>query len=408
MRKGKVVLLGFGMQGKAVLYDLVNNSDVAQIVVADSRRDLEASIARYPARRVTAVQIDATDETALASLMARADIVIEALPGPFARPVGKLAAEVGVSLVSSMYYVDPALEEPSKAGRAAEETREIDSLARKKGITILSEFGLDPGIDLLLGARALAELDEVREFYSYGAGLPAPDASANPLKYKFAWSVMGVMRAYMRPATIITEGRALKIDARKKFEPQNCHMLKVDELGVDLESYPNGDSFHYARLFGISGSIREMARYSCRLPGHCAFWDVVVKSGFLDEGAVKVGSVAVSPIEFTAAMLGSQRQFQYGDNDRDFTLIRIDVRGIAAGEKRRIVYQLIDWRDLETGLTSMQRTVGFTLSLGAQLILSGQLPKPGLLTPLDVPFDLVIRGLAKKGLHVTRQQSARE
>jgi lysine 6-dehydrogenase len=408
MPKNKVVLLGLGMQGKAVLYDLVKNSDVDHIVVADARRDLDASIAQYPAERVTARQIDATDEAALASLMGDADLVIETLPGPFARPLGKLAAKVGVSLVSSMYYVDPALQDPSEAGMIEQEIDEIDRLAREKGITILSEFGLDPGIDLVLGAKALGEVDEVREFYSYGAGLPALEASKNPLKYKFAWSVMGVMRAYMRPATIITKGRTLEIEARKKFEPQNCHMLKVDELGADLESYPNGDSVHYARLFGISGSVQEMARYTCRLPGHCGFWDVIVKSGFLTEDAIKIGDMAVSPIEFTAALLGSQTQFRYGGHDRDFTLVRIDVRGMAAGQRRRIVYQMLDWRDLETGLTSMQRTVGFTMSLGAQLILGGQLRKPGLLSPLEVPFDLVLQGLAKHDLHVTRQEMAWE
>ncbi len=78
--------------------------------------------------------------------------------------------------------------------------------------------------------------------------------------------------------------------------------------------------------------------------------------------------------EFVAALLNSQQQFHsFADNERDLNLLRIDVRGNYGGKRKRIIYQLIDYRDLETGFTSMQRTVGFTMSLGAQLILQGKL-----------------------------------
>jgi saccharopine dehydrogenase-like NADP-dependent oxidoreductase len=52
----------------------------------------------------------------------------------------------------------------------------------------------------------------------------------------------------------------------------------------------------------------------------------------------------------------------------------------------------------------MQRTVGFTLSIGARLILEGKLRKPGVLTPLDVPYEMVIPALERYGLHVVRQE----
>ncbi|UCH97777.1 MAG: hypothetical protein JSV88_13240, partial [Candidatus Aminicenantes bacterium] len=61
--------------------------------------------------------------------------------------------------------------------------------------------------------------------------------------------------------------------------------------------------------------------------------------------------------------------------------------------------------DPDTGFTSMQRTVGFTMSLGARLILEGQLNQPGLLSPRDVPFDLVVRGLEKHGISISHQLS---
>jgi hypothetical protein len=45
-------------------------------------------------------------------------------------------------------------------------------------------------------------------------------------------------------------------------------------------------------------------------------------------------------------------------------------------------------------------TVGFTMSRGAQLIATGKLSKPGILTPLDVAYDDVLPALERHGIRV--------
>jgi saccharopine dehydrogenase-like NADP-dependent oxidoreductase len=401
----RVLLLGLGMQGKAALYDLANCSEVSRIVVVDSRPDLLGSLGRYPSGKVTGRILDAADEASLARLMRETDVVVEALPAAFALPTGRLAADCGVSLVSSMYYLDPGEQDAEQIQSVKSQMQQIDRVAAEKGVVILTEFGLDPGLDLILGARALRELDEVREFRSYGAGIPGPNARANPLQYKFSWSIIGVMKAYRRPARIISGGQIVTFDPDKVFESGNCHILELEEIGVPLECFPNGDSVRYAELFGVQDSIKEMGRYTCRLPGHCAFWNIMVKCGFLDEQPKRIGAACVSPIEFTASLLGSQKQFHYADDEQDIAFIRVEVQGIRRGKETGFIYQLIDTRDLETGFTSMQRTVGFTLSLGARLILEKKLAKTGLLTPLDVPYESVIPSLGKHNIRVVRQES---
>ena len=102
------------MQGKASLYDLVNCSDVSQIIVVDRQPDLQMYLSRYPAGRVSGRIMDAADEASLSALMREVDVVVEALPGSFALPLGRLAAECGVSIVSSMYYLDPGEQDPEK------------------------------------------------------------------------------------------------------------------------------------------------------------------------------------------------------------------------------------------------------------------------------------------------------
>jgi len=47
----------------------------------------------------------------------------------------------------------------------------------------------------------------------------------------------------------------------------------------------------------------------------------------------------------------------------------------------------------------MSRTVGYTVSIGAQLICSGKISKKGVLSPVnDIPFDIFKDELEKRGI----------
>lgn len=396
-----VVLLGYGMQGRAVVHDLLQQT-AARIIVADNRPGFAESLPVATGRIVTR-HLNAVDEEALAELLAEGQVVVETLAPGLGFSVLRLAADVGVPLVNSMYRINPALRDPLERQMREEELQRVDEAARRRGIPMLTEFGLDPGLDLVSAARIVRELDSVEEFYSYGAGLPVPEAADNPLKYKFSWSVLGVMRSYTRPARVISRGRVLDIPGGMQFDEPYMHHLDVPEAGGTMECYPNGDSVHYADMFGLRDSVREMARYTGRWPGHCAFWRIMVRCGFLSDRPLALDGGEVTPLQVSAALLSSQDQFRYQPDEADLSLVRNDIRGRRAGKRARIVEQLLDFRDPASGLTSMQRTVGFTLALGARLVLEGKLPA-GLLSPLDVPHALVVEGLERHGIRFTRQE----
>jgi len=53
----------------------------------------------------------------------------------------------------------------------------------------------------------------------------------------------------------------------------------------------------------------------------------------------------------------------------------------------------------------MQRTVGFTASIGAQMILRGDIQERGLLSPItDVPADVFFEELRQRGITIARQE----
>lgn len=396
-----VLQLGYGMQGKASLEDILENKSITKVMVADISDEIWALPEKLKDQRVEPVKLDMRDENSVLELMRKSDVIIELLPGEYALPAAKLAAEAGVSLVSAMYLFNPGEQDETKKELQREEISRLNETAKSKGITILEEFGMDPGIDLVLGAKAVEELDEVKVFHSYGAGFPELEASSNPIRYKFTWSVIGVMRSYLRPARVIKGGKIVDIPADCMFEEDNMHFLKLPEFDSKLECFANGDSVTFSEIFRLDKTISSMGRYICRWPGTGAFWSLMAKSGFLSSTPIMTTSGEIAPASFCAALLGGQEQFRYSEDERDVALIRSDVRGYKNGEPLRVVLQIIDKRDLKSGLTAMQRTVGFPMSIGAQMILDGRISQRGIVNPVSVPFAPFIEELEKRGIAYT-------
>jgi len=173
----KILLLGVGMQGKAALHDLVHSDQVSRIVAAD--RDFDG-LRSYVERRgygdkVQCEPVDAADRKSVDRLMEQGiDVAIDLMPIVFVDEVVAYAVEYGVHLVNTFY--------------ASPEMKRLSDEARSKGISILPEFGMDPGIDLVLLGEAVRSLDQVEEIVSYGAGFPEPAAADNPLGYKVTWT----------------------------------------------------------------------------------------------------------------------------------------------------------------------------------------------------------------------------
>jgi saccharopine dehydrogenase-like NADP-dependent oxidoreductase len=386
----KALVFGIGLQGKAVIHDLEHSHAVSEIVAVDVEAEkAKTYIGARGYSKVRVVQLNASDQPALERLIQeiRPRVLICMLPPDFQPALARAATNAGVSYVSSSY-----------TGTLLE----LDGLAREKGVTILPEMGMDPGIDLILGRLAVDELDIVHGMRSYGAGLPAPDcAGDNPIHYKITWTFEGVLKAYMRPARFLREGKEVAIPGGEIFRSENGHTIEVPEVGV-MDAYYNGDAIRYIDLFGLGPDLKEMGRFAMRWPGHNQFWNVMAELGFLDETTIRIGESKISPRRFIVEHLTPRLQF--GDTERDMVVIRVEAWGLKNKKPLRVTYDLIDYRDLTTGFFAMNRAVGYTTSIAAQLILAGKIQKTGVLTPVrDVPHRDVLRELEKRGMKIQRR-----
>jgi lysine 6-dehydrogenase len=159
-------------------------------------------------------------------------------------------------------------------------------------------------------------------------------------------------------------------------------------------------------LLGVDPpGVRRAGRFAMRYPGHSAFWKTMVDLHLLDDEAVVVDGVAVNRRRFLAAAL--EPHLQYTPGERDLGILRVEVAGTRDGARSRVVHQVVDRLDPQTGLSAMSRLVGFTASIGAQMIVRGDIRGGGIRSPLvDVPFAPFARALGDCGITITTTESA--
>lgn len=389
----KILVLGCGMQGRAVLHDLSKSSQVKEIICADINPEVISDFTRFlDMNKIKLQKLDVMDKKALISIMKDVDVVIDMLPIKFLKILAEAVLESKVSMVNSIYgHMMP---------------KDIDEKAIEKEITIMPEAGLDPGIDLILCGYGVSQMDEVYELHSYCGGIPEKKAIDNPLSYKITWTWDGVLLSYKRPAKIIKNSKIINIPAKDQHVEKWIKKIDFPNVG-QLEVIPNGDAVIFADYLGISKTIRNTSRCSLRWPGHSEFWRKMKDLNFLSDKPVKGLPFEITPHQFLAKHLEPLLQFK--ENERDIVVMRNIIVGLKDGKKTKITFDMLDMRDLKTGLFSMNRTVGYTASIVAQMIVNGEIKRKGLLTPVkDIPYNRFLDEISKRGIDINKKTEIEE
>ncbi|RNJ47084.1 saccharopine dehydrogenase [Mesorhizobium erdmanii] len=375
------VLGGLGLQGRAAIADLVA-SGVDEVICVDTAPDGAARLADLTdLSRVRFVVPEGAIGPALADVLADADAVIDLLPQPLMREAVQAAIATRTPLVTTNY------------GKAI---ADLAPEAERAGVSVMTECGLDPGIDLVLYARAARQFDAITSIDSYCGGIPEPKAMAKPLCYKVSWNFDMVLVSQNRDSVMIEDGKRVEVPAARQHDSPFIHEIEVAGLGR-LEAFPNGDALHYVEMLPAAKGLRRSGRYTLRWPGWSAFWAPLKELGFLSED--KVPGTSSSPREFLGRLLGPQ--LQYGPGEKDLCVMRNVFSGLEGDRAKTVTSDLIIERDLASGLFGMSLGVGYPASIVAQMLARREITTPGLLNPLlDVPEEPFFDELAKRGIKI--------
>ncbi|TET74124.1 MAG: saccharopine dehydrogenase, partial [Candidatus Aminicenantes bacterium] len=263
----KIVILGAGLVARPLVRYLLDQPDFEVEVASRTVSKAIRLINNHP--HGTAKELNLKDDAALREEISRADLVISMVPYSFHPKVAKYCIDFNKHMVTTSYV--------------SEIMKNLDGEAKRAGILILNEVGLDPGIDHMEAMRIIHEVEEkggeITSFISYCGGLPAPEANTNPFGYKFSWSPMGVLLAGKNLAQYIKDGQQIFISSEDLFE--NYNIIQIEGLG-DFEGYPNRNSLPYIDLYNIK-STKTMLRGTLRNIGWCPTLKKIVDLGLLDE-----------------------------------------------------------------------------------------------------------------------------
>jgi saccharopine dehydrogenase-like NADP-dependent oxidoreductase len=377
-----LVLGGCGIQGKGALYDLSRNPSMNRIICADIDPERIHSVDYVRQDRIEPAFLDARDKPAMISLMRQdVDVVIDLLPSQFVRSVAEAAIEAGVSVVNTNYGHD---------------ILDLHETARRKGVAIMPECGLDPGIDLVIYGYGLRQFDELHCLNSYCGGIPEKKACNNPLNYKISWNWDMVLKTQKRSASLIKDHRQVDIPAEDQHDNPFIHEIEFPGLGR-LEAFPNGNAVRFSDLLGVRQTIRETGRYTLRWPGWCNFWNPLKKLGFLSDDPVPGLADNITPHQFLTRML--EPRLQYQNDEKDLAVMQNVFTGVKNGKRKTVTFNVLIERDLNTGLMGMAIGVSYPACIVAEMIATGEISEKGVLSPVHhIPCSPFLSQLRNRGI----------
>lgn len=376
----RMLVLGAGLQGSACAYDLLQNPEVKEVRLADLHTDhLEPFLAPYSGKRLIFTPLDVRDREATLALLRECDAAMSAIPYYFNFELAELAVEAGVHF--------------SDLGGNTEivfKQKTLDAAAKKKGITVIPDCGLAPGMVNILAEYAIRQLDTVDSVRIFVGGLPQHPEP--PLNYQIVYSLEGVLDYYTTLSWVLRGGKRTQVKALSELEP----VYFGGSLG-ELEGFHTAGGLS-TMAFRYEGKIPTMEYKTLRYPGHARIMEAIRELGLLELEPVDVKGMKVVPRDLVVAAMGPRLT---KPESQDLVALRVYAEGTKAGKSKRIGWEMVDYYDEETGISAMERSTGYSLSITGQMQARGQIGKSGVFTPDEaIPPQQYIDELARRGVMI--------
>jgi lysine 6-dehydrogenase len=375
-----MLVLGAGLQGSACTYDLLQNPDVEEVRLADLHTDhLEHFLAPYSGKRLIFTPLDVRDREAALALMRQSDAVMSAIPYYFNFELAQLAVEAGVHF--------------SDLGGNTEivfKQKTLDPAAKKKGITIIPDCGLAPGMVNILAEHGIRQLDTVESVRIFVGGLPQHPVP--PLNYQIVYSLEGVLDYYTTLSWVLRGGKRTQVTALSEIET-----VRFDGSVGELEGFHTAGGLS-TMAFRYEGKIPTMEYKTLRYPGHAKIMEAIRELGLLELKPVDVKGMKVVPRDLVVAAMGPRLT---KPEAHDLVALRVVAEGTKSGKPKKIGWELVDFYDEKNGISAMERSTGYSLSITGQMQARGEIGKAGVFTPDEaIPAEKYINELAKRGVMI--------
>ncbi|MGA9116723.1 MAG: saccharopine dehydrogenase C-terminal domain-containing protein, partial [Bacteroidota bacterium] len=315
--------------------------------------------------------------------------------------ITRLLAGSGAAVAAAGYHWNlPATEAAIAAGvhltdlggnnEVVDRQSALDGEARARGVTIIPNSGLAPGLINILAVEGMRHFERVDSIRLRVGGLPLRPRP--PLNYQLTFSAEGLINEYVEKAVVLRDGEIREVESMTELEeivfPPPFGTLEAFATSGGLSALP--------RL--LRTKVRDLDYKTIRYGGHCAKMRTLLELGFASTEPLPGAAAPRTHREFFAEFL--RRRLDFGGPD--VVLLRAELRGVAGDLCRRLVYECVDYYDEATKLTAMMRTTAFPASITARMLARGEIAPRGVRMPEEcVPGGPLIRELALRGIHIS-------
>ena len=357
-----IIVLGAGIVGGVMATDLAKQHEVTSVDISQNNLD--------KLKGIKTICADVADTATLQNLIKDFDLVVGAVPGFMGYQMMKDVIEAGKNIVDISFY--------------SEDPFGLDELAKEKKVIAVMDCGVAPGMgNIIFGHHDLNM--KINDYECLVGGLP--EKREWPFEYQAVFSPIDVIEEYVRPARLVKGGKMITKEALSDTE-----IIDFEEIGP-LESW-NSDGLR--TLIYTMPHIPNMIEKTLRYPGCVEYLKVLRESGFFSYDKIEVDGKMIRPIDVTAKLLFPIWEMKEGD--KDFTIMRIIIKGTENGNKVTYQYNLLDRYKDDT--ISMARTTGFTCTAVANLVVNGDYKRIGISPPeyLGEHFNFVKDYLKERGV----------
>ncbi|MEP7344054.1 MAG: saccharopine dehydrogenase C-terminal domain-containing protein, partial [Gemmatimonadaceae bacterium] len=244
----RMLVLGAGLQGSACAFDLLQQSDVTEVRIADLKvAALPEFLKPYLGNRLTPVTLDVQDPDAVRDAMRGCNAAMSAIPYYFNLNLAKLAVETGVHFADLGGNTEIVFQQKG-----------LNDKALANSVSVIPDCGVAPGMVNILAQYGIEQLDSVDSVKIYVGGLPQHPQP--PLNYQIVYSLEGVLDYYTTLSWVVRDGKRQQVTALSELE------------AIDFPA-PVGtlEAFHTAgglstMAFRYEGKIRTMEYKTLRYP----------------------------------------------------------------------------------------------------------------------------------------------
>ncbi len=200
----RVLQLGVGSVGEVTARTVAAEPEVSRVVLADIDEERTKAVAKkLPAGKAETLQLDVSDGAALRRALADADFVINGLIPEYNMDLMNACLETNTN------YLDMAAGGPRNIVGTADvdEQLALDAEFKKKGLTALVFFGIDPGASDVFARTLYDQLDTVERL----TVLDGDNGSAEGLDFAPGFSpTTMVEECLILPPTAFENGKLIK------------------------------------------------------------------------------------------------------------------------------------------------------------------------------------------------------